>query len=566
MKKLFLFIFLVNALNAKGQSFSEVQGFLPDIVLHSTSYTGGKASIGKMAFDSANNKYILGWFDGIMDLDPGPNIQCDTSFGHGNLFILKEDAAGNFVWAKQFTALSPSAYTLGGTEIDVDASGNVYIAGSIRDSVDMDPGPGFYSLSARGGGVGFILKLDAAGNFVWAKGHEADTITHWSFINGMKLIGGAIYATAAFVGTVDLDPGPGIFNVTAPSGERSMLLIKMDTAGNFIWGKPISGKGIDYLNSFTADGAANLYITGGFQDTVDFDPGPGTYKLAATPWKPGIPFGYNSDVFIAKYDSAGKIAWAHSFGGHYRDEGKGIAVDRFGNIFVSGQYEANGGTELIDFDPGPGVSTLYEYWHDFLLKLRGNGDFAWVKNTGGAIATDDTGNVYVGATQKFDSSGDSVWTGRWVASGGSTPQFAWMGLDKKDILYVTGTFSGRADFDPSPSTFYLSCLPYAAQSGFILKLNQIPNPWVPWTPYGINPAIQHMDVSVYPNPSSGIVTFSSPSAIRRIEVTDMAGKVVYINKPNKSKTLIDLVGEAAGVYFYQIESDAGIQRGKLVIY
>lgn len=323
MKRLFLFMLLVNALNAKGQGFSGVQGFLPDIVIHQTSYTGGKASIGKMAFDGANNKYILGWFDGIMDVDPGPNTQSLTSSGKGDLLLLKEDAAGNLVWARQFDGLPTTYGSLGAAEIDVDAAGNIYIAGMILDSFDMDPGPGVYRFSTDSIRVAFILKLDASGNFVWAKRHEVDSITNWSGINRMKVIGDAIYATGGFVGTVDLDPGPGIFNVTAPGASGNMLLMKMDTEGNFIWGKPIGGKGADYLNSFATDSAANLYIAGGFQDTVDFDPGPGVYALTATPWGPGFPFGYNTDIFVAKYDSAGNIAWAHSFGAHYNDEGKG---------------------------------------------------------------------------------------------------------------------------------------------------------------------------------------------------------------------------------------------------
>lgn len=561
MRQFLLFMLVVSTLNANGQGFSGVQTFLSDIVLHPTFYTGGKASIGKMAFDNANNKYILGWFDGILDVDPGPNTRSDTSFGNsGNLFVLKEDAAGNFVWAKQFAAQLPNS------EIDVDASGNIYIAGSTRDSVDMDPGPGVYRFSTGGGSVAFILKLDASGNFVWAKGHEVDTISSWSFINGMKVIGDAIYATGAFVGTVDLDPGPGIYNVTVPPGEKSMLLIKMDTAGKFIWGKPIAGKGLNYLNAFATDSAANLYIAGEFQDTVDFDPGPGVYALTATPWAPGFPFGYNSDIFVAKYDSAGNLAWAHAFGAHYSDKGKGVAVDRFGNVFVTGSYTPLG-WDAVDFDPGPGMYNLSPYRSEFLLKLRSNGDFAWAKNAGGSnlIATDDSGNVYASAVQKLDSSGKDVWPGQWVAGSGSwgRKEPAWMGLDKNDTIYVSGSFSGINDFDPGEGVFYLGGLPYATQSGFILKLSQIPNPW---HGAGLNGTSLQTAINVYPNPSSGIVTFSSPLAIHRIELTDMAGRVVYVNEPNQAKTIIDLRGKAAGVYFYEVECGSGKQRGKLVIH
>ena len=97
-------------------------------------------------------------------------------------------------------------------------------------------------------------------------------------------------------------------------------------------------------------------------------------------------------------------------------------------------------------------------------------------------------------------------------------------------------------------------------SAFIVKLNQIPQP------NGINEASLQTEVSVYPNPSSGTVTFSSQVAIHRIELTDMAGKLLYKNEPNQTKAVTDLGGKAPGVYFYEVNCGATKQRGKLVIY
>ncbi|MEO6833009.1 MAG: T9SS type A sorting domain-containing protein, partial [Chitinophagaceae bacterium] len=158
------------------------------------------------------------------------------------------------------------------------------------------------------------------------------------------------------------------------------------------------------------------------------------------------------------------------------------------------------------------------------------------------------------AVQKLDSSGNFVWGAGWQAD-----EPRWIGLDNKDSVYVCGDFSGwNKDFDPSPNTFLLSA--NGLRSGFIIKLNQTP------LPTGIESINRQGDVSVFPNPSSGIVTFSSPLAIQRIQVTDMAGRLVYTNEPNKAKTVIDLGGKAGGVYFYEVDCGTGKQRGKLVIY
>ena len=73
-------------------------------------------------------------------------------------------------------------------------------------------------------------------------------------------------------------------------------------------------------------------------------------------------------------------------------------------------------------------------------------------------------------------------------------------------------------------------------------------------------------ITVAPNPSSGVITFSAPSAIQRIVVTDLTGKVVYREQPRSLTTTIDLGGKATGVYFYEVESGSGKERGKLVIH
>ena len=70
-----------------------------------------------------------------------------------------------FAWAGQLAAdASPG-------DVAVDASGNVYTVGNFSGTVDFDPNPahGTFNLTSAGGRDAFISKLDAAGNFVWAK-------------------------------------------------------------------------------------------------------------------------------------------------------------------------------------------------------------------------------------------------------------------------------------------------------------------------------------------------------------------------------------------------------------
>ena len=94
----------------------------------------------------------------------------------------------------------------------------------------------------------------------------------------------------AFGDTVDFDPSPGTTTLTATSGS---FALKMDSDGNFVWvgGLGASDKGLN----IAVDALENMYVTGGFRDTVDFDPGDGTANLTSA----GL-----DDIFIIKFSAA----------------------------------------------------------------------------------------------------------------------------------------------------------------------------------------------------------------------------------------------------------------------
>ena len=145
---------------------------------------------------------------------------------------------------------------------------------------------------------------------------------------------------------------------------------------NFKWAKQMGGTGADAGgSSVTVDAAGNVYTTGGFGGTADFDPGPGTYNLTSAG---------TYDMFISKLDSSGNFIWAKQLGGTGADAaGASIAVDADGNVYTTGGFVGT-----ADFDPGPGVFTLsaignFRTKASFVLKLDADGNFIWAKQTGG---------------------------------------------------------------------------------------------------------------------------------------------------------------------------------------
>lgn len=434
--------------------------------------------------DENNNGYFVGTFNGTADFDPGPGVQNLIAVGDQNMFILKKDAAGNFLWVKPVTGININTVLCFGYGIGLDGSGNIYIGGFFQGDFDFDPGPGIYPLSSNGGTHSFVLKLDPTGNFIWVKdmGNQSD-VANVSMAS-MKLdadnnIFFACYISGSLTAnTIDVDPGPAVYNIICPTTSGPDGLIeKLDSAGNFIWAKQISGNnGIAPL-ALALDTLSNVYITGQFRGTADFDPGVGTADLTAT---------NNYDAFIAKYDSAGNHLWAEQISGGGLQSGYGVATDTFGGVVVTGLYEAT-----ADFDPSTGVYNMTAPDLDmFVLKLRADGSFAWANsapsfgnNSPHGIATDGLGNVYSTGdffgggdfdpgpgeywldegvyVQKLDSAGNFVWARDFDGEVPST-----IILDHANDIYVVGRYGAPGDFDPGPSVLTLN----GSDAGFIEKL------------------------------------------------------------------------------------------------
>ena len=453
--------------------------------------------------DASGNVYTAGAFSGTVDFDPGPAVFNLSSPVAENIFVSKLNAAGNFVWAKQMTGDANG----NATSIAVDASGNVYTTGHFYGTTDFDPGPLIFSLTSIGSADIFISKLDAAGNFVWAKqmGGAAYKNANSIAIN----VSGYIYTTGSFSSTVDFDPGPGVVNLV-PSGTEDIFISKLDLSGNFVWAKQMGG-GVDahiFGISITSDASGNVYTTGSFYATtgIDFDPGPGIFILNSS---------FNVEkIFVSKLNASGSFVWAKQMvalvdncaGG----SGRSIALDPSGNVYSTGAF-----CGTVDFDPGPGTSYLITSSPEgegFISKLDGSGNFAWAKKigefsppasyvTGYSITADASGDIYTtgyfrgivdfdpGAAvfnmsalgsgdafvSKLNASGDFVWAKQMGGSGGSCGGYS-VAVDALGNVYTTGVFSGTVDFDPGGGIYNLTSVAGNFQSDiFVHKMGRCAN-------------------------------------------------------------------------------------------
>jgi len=155
--------------------------------------------------------YLLGDFNPSLDTF---NLVASNGF---ESFILKLDNDGDFIWAKSF----------GGTfslSIISDVAGDVYITGRMTSSGDFDPGVGNFTLNHDSYSDTYIVKVDAAGKFVWAKAINGDYYDYGEAISVDTA--GNVYVVGNFKGTADFDPGSNILNITS-SGNHDIFILKL---------------------------------------------------------------------------------------------------------------------------------------------------------------------------------------------------------------------------------------------------------------------------------------------------------------------------------------------------
>ncbi len=289
-----------------------------------SSYDQGRG----VAADDSGNVYVTGNFWGTVDFNPDGGDP-HTSNGMGDVFLSKFDSLGNFGWAWTWG----KGYDDYGYGVAADGSGNVYVTGYFRSTVDFDPDPGSEDPhTTNGNNDVFLSKFDSSGNFDWARtwGGLGSDMGYGVATDGS----GNVYTTGYIRSTVDFDPDGG--DPHTSNGYYDVFLSKFDPSGNFDWARTWGGSNYDYGWGVATDGFSDVYVTGRFWYTVDFDPNGGDPHTSNG----------KTDVFISKFDSSGNFEWAWTWGKSKYDSGRGVAADGSGNVYTSGYFR-----EIVDFAP-----------------------------------------------------------------------------------------------------------------------------------------------------------------------------------------------------------------------
>jgi hypothetical protein len=516
---------------------------------------GGAALGGVVAnqitLDSKKNIYTTGHFTFNQDFNPGSATATLSSLGSNDIFVSKLDASGNYKWAKRVGSTDDDR----GRSISTDAAGNVYVTGYFQGTVDFDPGVGVFNLNTSANFVDhmFVLKLDSNGNFVWAR-RMGGTLTSDAERIVVDAIGNS-YITGNFNGVTDFDPNPMVVTNVTTTGLQDIFIVKLDASGNLVWYKTFGSTSLDYGKDIVLDANGDLYLVGQFTNVIDFDAGPNVFNLGGSS---------QTSCLILKMNGAGNFIWGRAFksptsGGFCG--GEGITLDANNNIYTTGLFSGT-----IDFDPNGGTSALSSsgsFQDVFISKLDANGNYLWAKSITSnfqldpkGIATDTQGNAYTvgyfSGTTNFNPNGTNNITpvgntdiyihqltssGAYVSTktiGGPNNDVANdLFIDQSDRFFMTGYYSGTVDFDPDAGVVNLIS---TNASAYVFN-------------YGVSvlglekTTLNYRDVfSIYPNPNTGKfnLKLNQFDNNQRIEIYNTLGVKVYEQVVDRQTSLFDL--------------------------
>ncbi len=550
------FVSLLFTTTASSQNFEWAGSFGGD----------GEDAVIDLHVDAAGNSYATGYFTDEADFDISETEFNATSAGFYDVFIQKTNTHGEFQWVKIIGG-DPFEYATG---ICSDEDGNVYVTGVFENTIDFDPGEGVFELTSSGGIDIFILKLDSQGEFVWAVGlggsdYEEATEVEIDHLGNVVLLG-------YFYAQMDFDPSESEYLIT-PEGFSDSFIMKLGAEnGDFLFARSFGGSDLDLAMDMEIAANGDIFVTGFFQGTSDFDPDPLIENL-----KTAGQFGSSGYVLQLK-PNGGFVTMIHTLGGDVNC--RGIAVDTEGNSYVTGTYSST-----VDFDSDPDNGEVNTYtsndnFNGFVMRILEDGAFDWVRPIdcdsplfSYSIAVSSYGNVfssgYFSGTADFDGDANSDFEltkitsnaseayllemtneGEFVSAnqyGGANFLDAHsMGIDGANNVYLSAHFETTVDINPLPDA-NLEVTANNFRDNYLIKLS--PNS------SNVEGVTEDLGKKTFcfPNPTHGVVKITSDRSLKNTpyEIHSIGGRLIKSGLVT-SNNIVEFNEISEGVYFLSL--------------
>jgi hypothetical protein len=455
--------------------------------------SGAETATG-IAHDEDGNSYIIGSLLGAATVQLSDNSNLSlSSAGSSDIFIAKVNANGKYVWVKVIGSSGADV----GQKIKVDNEGNIIAIGQFTGMVNFNVGGSttLKNLTSKGSEDVFALKIDTDGELIWAKSFGGSSIDYALDVDNLD----NIYVAGRFQGTANFDTESEGATIMSAGGNDAYIL-KLTSLGEFTWVKRFGGAGWDVVNGIAVDASQNVFVTGRFSETANFNTDPeGTVQNVTAVYQDG---------FILKLNSVGNFIWNRVLSSNSSSNdvwGNDIAVDKAGNVFATGFFKGS-----VKFNQtGSDILISGGDRDAYSVKISSGGVLEWSKGVGKnsddrgeGVFVDGNGDVYItgkfaqndvsfgnsitlSASGQFDvfitkisNSGTTIWAQRL---GGTTAELGagytagndWgygISVDLSGNVHTTGVFGNGATFDfPAKTIKYISA---GGNDVFIHKLSQ----------------------------------------------------------------------------------------------
>lgn len=500
--------------------------------------------------DAAGNIYVAGKYEEDGAVFGNTTVQCA---GNHDVFVAKYSPSGVFQWVRTGGG-DMGDYAHGMT---VDAAGNVYIAGEI----DGDSYFGTTFVDANPGTDDIVVaKYNTNGDLLWVKdfgGYHRDDARGIAVDGSGNIFIVGVFRNAAMFGSITIN--------AASTDVDDAFVAKLDPNGNPIWAKQIGGAGDDTGKGIGVDAAGNVYVTGGFMGTATF--GSTTVVGSSTDFR---------DMYLAKFDNNGALQWVKKTDGTYDEVGWGIAVDALGNSYVTGEYHAdpyfgtqqliahgNGDAFVVKYDAAGNMLWASTFGDDLVDRARGvavgagkvyiTGQYGGTVTHGSStITAKDSSDIFVAA---FDANtGAAGWVVRTFGTADTYEPLGYeagnaIAADASGKVYVTGSYLG----DEKLNHFLLE--DWSRTDIFIGVIDQ----GIPPGTEGISELANAHNVKAFPNPSEGEMTISFEAArgnSYEVKITNAIGQVVFAEAvrdfTGEYRKNLDLSAFGNGIFFLEV--------------
>ena len=427
---------------------------------------------GELVIDQQGFLHVFSPYSGTVELGvPGSGEY--SSNGSQDIFWAKYDNLGNLV--NSFSFGGPGQESV--VSATLDSEGMIWLSGTFRDSVDIDPGAGNWNIHSNGFSDNFVARFNLDGELLGANSFGNESSEYG--LRQAPGLNGELYVCGEFSDSIAFDSSGVTMNLYVPEDADGMYIANFDTSGQYIFGKSICADNAVYSGDIGISGGTEIVVAGAFTGSVDFDPGPDSALFEAPQF---------SDAFVAKFDLAGEFIEAFTYGNLDLSRTTVIYTDISDTILIAGQFgdtlDFNIGVDslmlssghqslngfmcqLVDSFPNWAINLgtyqgeeFWDYAQDMDKDANGNwcitgffeGGIDFDLGIGESILSSEQNNrdAFIA---KYDENDNLLFS--FLISGESIAGGEAITIDNQGNVIVAGTYRSTVDMDPGPGTSFL---------------------------------------------------------------------------------------------------------------